>query len=120
MLVGAFVAVATPAMAQVDLAGQWQARTNEDQPHWVPGPDLGHYTERLEGASEDRARTGRPRQHSTTLNIYTHVVDKSHRSAIEAVERGWFPSVPKSENSLERAVPASDSVNREFGGAARI
>jgi integrase len=24
---------------------------------------------------------------STTLNIYTHVVDASHRQAIEAVER---------------------------------
>jgi integrase len=48
---------------------------------------------------------------STTLSIYTHVVDKSHRSAIEAVERELFPSVPKSESSLERAVPASDSVN---------
>jgi Phage integrase family/Domain of unknown function (DUF4141) len=32
----------------------------------------------------------------TTLNIYTHVVDASHRKAIEAVERELFPSVPKS------------------------
>ena len=48
---------------------------------------------------------------STTLNIYTHVVDKSHRSAIEAVERELFPSVPKSENPLEQAVPVSDAVN---------
>jgi integrase len=30
---------------------------------------------------------------STTLNIYTHVVDASHRKAIEAVERELFPSV---------------------------
>ena len=44
VLVGALVAVATPAAAQVDLAGEWQARTNEDQPHRVPGPDLGDYT----------------------------------------------------------------------------
>src|SRR6476620_6909648 len=29
----------------------------------------------------------------TTLNIYTHVVDASHRTAIEAVERKLFPSV---------------------------
>jgi integrase len=48
---------------------------------------------------------------STTPNIYTHVVDKSHRSAIEAVERELFPSVPQSENSLDGAVPVSDSVN---------
>jgi len=49
---------------------------------------------------------------STTLNIYTRVVDKkSHRSAIEAVECELFPSVPKSENSFEGTVPLSDSVN---------
>jgi integrase len=48
---------------------------------------------------------------STTLNIYTHVVDASHRKAIEAVERELFPSVPKSENRLEEAVPVTDSVN---------
>ena len=33
---------------------------------------------------------------ATTLNIYTHVVDASHRKAIEAVERELFPTVPKS------------------------
>ena len=30
---------------------------------------------------------------STTLNIYTHVVDASHRKAIEAVEERLFPTV---------------------------
>ncbi len=48
---------------------------------------------------------------STTLNIYTHVVDASHRKAIEAVERELFPTVPKSDDRLEQAVPVSDSVN---------
>jgi integrase len=47
----------------------------------------------------------------TTLNIYTHVVDASHRKAIEAVERELFPSVPKSADQLADAVPVSDSVN---------
>jgi integrase len=47
----------------------------------------------------------------TTLNIYTHVVDASHRKAIEAVERELFPSVPKSGDQLADAVPVSDSVN---------
>jgi integrase len=47
----------------------------------------------------------------TTLNIYTHVVDASHRKAIEAVERELFPSVPKSADQLVDAVPVSDSVN---------
>ena len=44
---------------------------------------------------------------STTLNIYTHVVDASHRQAIEAVERQLFPTVPK---SLEADTP-SNSLN---------
>ena len=35
----------------------------------------------------------------TTLNIYTHVVDASHRQAIEAVERQLFPTVPKSQEA---------------------
>ena len=33
---------------------------------------------------------------STTLNIYTHVVDASHRAAIESLEQRLFPTVPKS------------------------
>ena len=48
---------------------------------------------------------------STTLNIYTHVVDASHRKAIEAVERELFPTVPKFDGGLEQAAPVSDSVN---------
>jgi hypothetical protein len=47
----------------------------------------------------------------TTLNIYTHVVDSSHRTAIEAVERELFPSVTKSADQLADGVPVSDSVN---------
>jgi glyoxylase-like metal-dependent hydrolase (beta-lactamase superfamily II) len=38
------VLCAAPAFAQIDLAGEWAARTNEDQPHRVPGPELGDYT----------------------------------------------------------------------------
>jgi len=30
----------------------------------------------------------------TTLNIYTHVVNASHRAAIEQLERQLFPTVP--------------------------
>lgn len=38
--------LATPASAQVDLAGEWGALNNvsEDQPHRAPGADLGDYT----------------------------------------------------------------------------
>lgn len=32
-----------PALAQIDLAGEWSARQHEDQPHRVPGPELGDY-----------------------------------------------------------------------------
>jgi integrase len=32
----------------------------------------------------------------TTLNIHTHVVDASHRAAIDSLEQRLFPSVPKS------------------------
>jgi hypothetical protein len=44
---------------------------------------------------------------STTLNIYTHVVDASHRQAIEALERQLFPTVPK----LQEPDTPSDSVS---------
>jgi integrase len=52
---------------------------------------------------------------STTLGIYTHVVDASHRAAVTAVEDRLFGVMlrhaPKSEGSLANAAPASDSVN---------
>ena len=35
----------------------------------------------------------------TTLNIYTHVVDASHRAAIAQLEGQLFPTVPKSEKA---------------------
>jgi hypothetical protein len=38
------LAAAAPAAAQFDITGEWGARTGEDQPHRVPGPDLGDYT----------------------------------------------------------------------------
>ena len=47
---------------------------------------------------------------STTLNIYTHVVDASHRKAIEALERELFPSVPK----LPDGPKPANSASRDF------
>ena len=51
---------------------------------------------------------------STTLNIYTHVVDASHRRAVEEVEERLFgdldPNGPKLLGSLETAPPATDSA----------
>ena len=52
---------------------------------------------------------------STTLNIYTHVVDASHRKAVEEVEERLFGDLarngPKLAVGLENATPASRSVN---------
>ena len=47
---------------------------------------------------------------STTLNIYTHVVDASHRKAIEALEGELFPCVPK----LPDGPKPADSATRDF------
>jgi cyclase len=33
-----------PAFAQRDIAGEWTALYHEDQPHRIPGPELGDYT----------------------------------------------------------------------------
>jgi hypothetical protein len=38
------VCAMAPAFAQVDISGQWAARVHEDQPHRVPGAELGDYT----------------------------------------------------------------------------
>jgi integrase len=52
---------------------------------------------------------------STTLNVYTHVVDASHRSAVEAVEDRLFVDLVsnglESAKTLEEAAPVSDNVN---------
>lgn len=48
---------------------------------------------------------------ATTLNIYTHVVDASHRAAIEQLERQLFPTVPKSEKADTEATAAGDDRN---------
>ncbi len=53
---------------------------------------------------------------STTLNIYTHVVDASHRKAVDDVEKRLFSKMDcsglKLAAGVENAPPASDSVNR--------
>ena len=47
-----------PAQLQIDLAGEWAPRYNEDQPHRVPGADLGDYTGLpLNDAARLKART---------------------------------------------------------------
>ena len=49
----------------------------------------------------------------TTLNIYTHVVDASHRAAIESLEERLFPTVPKSQKA--DTSPATLSVSKRVG-----
>ncbi len=53
------MAWAIPASAQIDLAGEWAARSgHEDQPHRVVGPELGDYTGiPLNDAARLKART---------------------------------------------------------------
>ena len=36
--------IATPAVAQVDISGEWARDNHEDQPHRAPGAELGDYT----------------------------------------------------------------------------
>ncbi len=38
------LALANPAHAQRDIAGNWAGLYHEDQPHRIPGPELGDYT----------------------------------------------------------------------------
>jgi len=38
------VLAASPALAQRDISGNWAALYHEDQPHRIPGPELGDYT----------------------------------------------------------------------------
>ena len=60
------------------------------------------------------ARRG-PSSIATTLGIYTHVVDASHRTAVEDVEGRLFGLAarngPNSAEALESAPAAGDSVN---------
>jgi cyclase len=39
-----FVMTSSPALAQRDISGNWTALYHEDQPHRIPGPELGDYT----------------------------------------------------------------------------
>jgi hypothetical protein len=52
---------------------------------------------------------------ATTLNIYTHVVDASHRSAVEAVEERLFGEMDcfglKSSTAVDLPQPASANVH---------
>ncbi len=59
---------------------------------------------------------------STTLNIYTHVVDASHRAAIEQVERQLFPTVPKPQkaDTASASETAERAETQEAPAAVRL
>ena len=44
LVAGIVLTMAGHARAQIDLSGEWASHTDEDQPHRVPGPELGDYT----------------------------------------------------------------------------
>ncbi len=44
LVLALIVLAARPALAQRDIAGEWTALYHEDQPHRIPGPELGDYT----------------------------------------------------------------------------
>jgi glyoxylase-like metal-dependent hydrolase (beta-lactamase superfamily II) len=44
LAVALIVLAARPVFAQRDIAGEWTALYHEDQPHRIPGPELGDYT----------------------------------------------------------------------------
>ena len=48
---------------------------------------------------------------STTVNIYTHVVDASHRQAVEAVEERLFVDVDPNGPTLATALVSPGAVN---------
>ena len=63
------LAVAAPAAAQIDIAGEWARDNHEDQPHRAPGAELGDYTglpitaaARLKAESWDASILSQPEQ----------------------------------------------------------
>jgi hypothetical protein len=63
------MALAAPAYAQVDIAGEWNRDNHEDQPHRAPGAELGDYTgmpinaaARLKAESWDASILSQPEQ----------------------------------------------------------
>ena len=56
---------------------------------------------------------------STTLNIYTHVVDASHRSAVELVEERLFTELDPNGPKLA-IVPKSDGHARKYAECLRL
>ena len=44
ILLALILLAARPAFAQRDIAGEWAGLYHEDQPHRIPGPELGDYT----------------------------------------------------------------------------
>jgi hypothetical protein len=77
---GAVLAGAVPARAQVSLVGEWSPRYHEDQPDRIPGPELGDYTglpltdgARLAADSWDASRLTL-REHQCKVHISPYIL----------------------------------------------
>ena len=77
---GAVLAVAAPARAQVSLVGEWSPRYHEDQPDRIPRPELGDYTglpltdgARLAADSWDASRLTL-REHQCKVHISPYIL----------------------------------------------
>ena len=88
------ITTSSPALAQRDLSGNWAALYHEDQPHRIPGPDLGDYTGiplkddgRLKADSWDASILSLPLYPGLTNEQQDHVV----RTIAEFYERPGGP-----------------------------
>jgi hypothetical protein len=69
IICAAFTGLAAPALAQVDIAGEWAGRLHEDQPARSPGPLLGDY---LGFPITDAARLNADTWESSLLSLKEH------------------------------------------------
>ena len=97
LLVIAELALATAAVAQVDLAGEWANRVHEDQPERGPGPAIGDFTglpinaaARQRGASWDASLLTVP-EHQCTAH-------PANYGAMHSNLRIWKEVEPQSQN----------------------
>ena len=86
------------AFAQRDLSGNWAALYHEDQPHRIPGPDLGDYTGiplndagRLKADSWDASiltlREHQAKPHPSTYSLRGPANIRITRSSIRSLRR---------------------------------
>src|SRR5687768_5456247 len=84
---GLLFVVAAQASAQIDLAGEWEARSrHEDEVHRIPGPELGDY------AGFPLNEAGRVRAESWDAAILSQPEQQARPHAAQYSMRGPFPN----------------------------